>query len=322
MRVRLAYRAVCRAASVVLPPGNLIWTGDDTILKLQIILGNLPEKREKLMRSILVYADRTAAMAARLETALSLARMTNGHVSVMVDTPVARYTSIDPMGGGFIAADELAQSLARDDAYADEIEARLAREDVPYDVIRCEDEPVDALADAARLADVVVLSRGCDFAGTLALSTRCPILLVPGSGGDLMSGADTYDPAVSGSRLPVGRACIAWDGGNEAAAALRAAVPLLVGADVHVVTVHEKRGGFPSTEALRYLSRHGINAEYLEIARVGSTEESVAATVARLQVDLLVLGAYGRSRMREYLFGGVTRHFLDSVTGPMLFMAH
>ncbi len=270
------------------------------------------------MRSILVYADHGPAMQARLETALSLARMTSGHVSVMVDTPIARYTTIDPLGGSFIAADAIRETMARDDAYADEIEARLAREDVAYDVIRCEDEPVAALADCARLADVVVLSRDCDFAGSLALSTRCPILLVPGPG----IGGAGHDQAVSGTRLPIARACIAWDGGNEAAAALRASVPLLGGAEVQVLTVHEKQGGFPSTEALRYLSRHGINAEFLEVERVGSTEQSLAAAVKELEVDLLVLGAYGRSRMREYLFGGVTRHFLGNDVGPPLFLAH
>jgi nucleotide-binding universal stress UspA family protein len=268
-------------------------------------------KQEMPMRSILVYADRTPAMQARIETALSLARMTNGHVSVMVDTPIVRYASVDSMGGSYIAIDAMNESLARDDAYAQELEARLAREDVPCDVVRCEDEPVIGLADAARLADVVVLSRGCEFAGELALSTHCPILLVA-AGGNTGSG---------GTMLPVARACVAWDGGEEAAAALRAAVPLLAGAEVHVVTVTEKRGGFPSTEALRYLSRHGIKAEFLEVERVGSSEESLAAAVARLQVDLLVLGAYGRSRMREYLFGGVTRHFLNTAVGPALLMA-
>ena len=274
------------------------------------------------MRSILVYADRTKAMQARLETALSLARMTSGHVSVMVDTPVARYMSIDPTGASVFAADAIREALERDDAYGDELEARLAREDVSYDVIRCEDEPVDALADAARLADVVVLSRGCDFAGSLALSTRCPILLVPGLDDGLDDKAGGHEQGISGTQLPITRACVAWDGGDEAAAALRAAVPLLRGAEVHVVTVHEKKGGFPSTEALRYLSRHGIKAEFLEVDRVGSTEESLAATVARLQVDLLVLGAFGRSRMREYLFGGVTRHFLGGEAGPALLLAH
>jgi nucleotide-binding universal stress UspA family protein len=274
------------------------------------------------MRSILVYADRTKAMQARLETALSLARMGNGHVSIMVDTPVARFTSVDPMGASYIAADAIAESMASDDAYAAELEAHLAREDVSFDVIRCEDEPVDALADAARLADVVVLSRGCDFAGALALSTRCPILLVPSVTDGLGTGELSRNQGIGGTQLPIGRACIAWDGGDEAAAALRAAVPLLREAEVHVLTVHEKNGGFPSTEALRYLSRHGIKAEFLEVDRVGSTEESLAATVARLQVDLLVLGAYGRSRMREYLFGGVTRYFLTGEVGPALLLAH
>jgi len=281
------------------------------------------------MRSILVYADRGKAMQARLETALSLARMTNGHVSVMVDTPIARYTSVDPLGGTYVAADIIAETMARDDAFADELAARLARDDVPYDVIRCENEPVYALADAARLADVVVLSRDCDFAGALALSTRCPILLVPDRNYKLVEegeldgeGASGRDQAVSGMQLPIQRSCIAWDGGEEAAAALRGAIPLLSGAEVHVLTVHEKQGGFPSTGALRYLSRHGINAEFTEVERVGSTAESLSAAVARLQADLLVLGAYGRSRMREFLFGGVTRHFLHAKVGPPLFLAH
>ena len=51
------------------------------------------------MRSILVYADRGAAMAGRLETALSLGRANGGHVTVVVDTPVTRYIAMDPMGG-------------------------------------------------------------------------------------------------------------------------------------------------------------------------------------------------------------------------------
>ena len=276
------------------------------------------------MRSILVYADRTKAMSARLESALALARTTSGHVSVMVDSPVARYSSIDPMGGSYIAADAIADLIARDDAYADEIVARLAQQDVPGDVIRCEDEPVDALADAARLADVVVLSRGCDFAGALALSTRCPILLVPDvhDGEGRAQDPAAHDQGIGAMRLPIARACIAWDGGDEAAAALRAAVPLLPGAAVFVLTVQEKHGDLRPAEALRYLSRHGIDAEFVEADRAGSTGEALAAGVAGLGVDLLVMGAYGRSRMREYLFGGVTRHFLSDKAGPALLLAH
>ena len=57
------------------------------------------------MRSILLFADRGSAMQARVESALSLARLTNGHITVLVDTPVTRYVSMDPMGGGYVASE-------------------------------------------------------------------------------------------------------------------------------------------------------------------------------------------------------------------------
>lgn len=260
------------------------------------------------MRSILVFADRGPAMDARLETGLSLARAMNGHVSVLVDTPVTRYISMDPMGGSYLASDALQQAIADDDAQAAAIEARLSGEDVPFDVVRSEAEALDALAANARLADCVVLSRSSGLAGELALVSRCPVLVVD------------EDAPLS---APVARACIAWDGGDEAAHALRAAAPLLAtGSEVHVLTVKEKPGGFPATDALRYLARHGISAELHELARTGSTEETIAAAAARLQAELLVMGAYGHSRMREYLFGGVTRYFLEDCRSPALLLAH
>lgn len=260
------------------------------------------------MRSILVYADRAASMAGRLETALSIARVTAGHVSVLVDTPVTRYISMDPMGGSYVATEALQQALADDDAHAAAIEARLAGEDVPFDVIRSEAEPVEALASAARLSDLVVLSRTPGLAGELALVSRAPVLVLPNG---------------TGLSFPVDCACVAWDGGDEAAHALRGAAPLLANCgEVHVITVREKPGGFPPTEALRYLSRHGVTAELHELDRGSSTEETLAKAVARLKCRLLVMGAYGKSRVREFLFGGVTRYFLEETAGPALLLAH
>ncbi len=260
------------------------------------------------MRSILVYADRGDAMNDRLETALSLARATGGHVTIMVDTPIARYVAMDPMGGSYLASDALKQALEDDDGRANDLAAKLQPQDVPFDVQHSEAEPIDALVSAARLADVVVLSRQLGLAGEVALAAGAPVLVIE------KDGAFT---------LPLACACIAWDGGNESAHALRSAVPMLAGcSEVHVLSVHEKPGGFPATEALRYLSRHGIKAELHELARTGSTEETLAAEVARLQGQLLVMGAYGRSRMREYLFGGVTRYFLNECKGPALLLAH
>lgn len=260
------------------------------------------------MRSILVYADRSAAMPARVQTALSLARATGGHVTFVVDTPISRFVAMDPMGGSYVARDALEQALADDDRQAEAISAQLSHEDVPFDVIRCEEEPLDALAAAARLADVVIVPRDCGFAGALALAARCPVLVLPESG-ELAA--------------PMAVACIAWDGGDEAALALRSAAPVLKACgEVHVLTVAEKPGGFAPTEAMTYLSRHGVKAEYHELSRTGSTEETLASACARLGADMLVMGAFGHSRMREYLFGGVTRYFLEEVGSPALLLAH
>ena len=124
-------------------------------------------------------------MAARLETALSLARAYDGHLSVLIDTPVARFMSVDAMGGSYIAADAIREALERDDAYAAELKARLTREDVPFDIMRAEEEPVDALLECARLADLLVLSHGCDFAGEVALSAHTPVLLAAARWGEV-----------------------------------------------------------------------------------------------------------------------------------------
>jgi len=259
------------------------------------------------MRSILVNADRNPGMEARLETALSIARTCGGHVTALIDTPVIRYIAMDPMGGGYVASEALKQAMADDDANAAEIEAGLQREDVSFDVIRSEAEPVDALSRAARLADVVILSRSGGLAGDLAMLSRTPVLALPD------------DRSMT---VPLRKACIAWDGGDEAALALRGSISLLTNCDaVELVTVADHPSDFPPTEALRYLSRHGVHAELNEVGRRGSTEETLAVAVA--SADLLVMGAYGHSRMREFLFGGVTRFFLEEMeNSPALLMAH
>lgn len=260
------------------------------------------------MRSILVYADRKPGNDARIDTALALARQSGGHLTVIVDTPVSRYIAMDPMGGSYVLSEALEKARGEDDAAAAAVEARLAPSDIPFDVVRCEDDPVTALSYAARLADLVVVSRSAGIAGDLALTTRAPILAV------------SDETALA---LPIRNACVAWDGGEQAAAALRAAVPLLARcASVTIVSVIEKQGGFPASDAGTYLQRHGIAARCEEHERRDSTEETLAAAIGQVGAELLVMGAYGKSRMREFLFGGVTAWFLRENTVPALLLAH
>lgn len=260
------------------------------------------------MRSILVHADRGTGMTARLESALAIARAHDGHVTLLIDTPVEQFVTSDPFGGVFVATDMLKQALADDTVLAEQVLESLKNEDVPYDVVQFELRPVDAFAAAGRFADLIVVGRDNDFVGDLTLATRAPVLAL-GAGQSLAH--------------PLTSVCIAWDGGEEAAAALRLAVPLIAGAEaVHVLTVSSDPGEFPATDALRYLSRHGIKAELVELPRKGSIEETLLDAASERGADLIVMGSYSHSRMRELLFGGVTRFFLAEPTAPALFLAH
>lgn len=259
------------------------------------------------MRSLLVLADRTPAAKGRVEAGLSIARMTGGHVTLLVDTPVMRFTAVDALGGATIAADALKEAVADDDAYAREIDAHLANEDVPCTVLRAESEALDAMALAGRLADLAVVSRGDVLAADLPLALRCPVLAV------------SDEAPIS---FPIERACIAWDGSAEAANALRGAVPLLTGAEVTVITVENAPAEWPATDAAAYLSRHGVSAEQVVLSRLGSIEETLLREVTMRGAQLLVMGAFGHSRVREFLFGGVTRSMLEMKHGPALLLAH
>jgi nucleotide-binding universal stress UspA family protein len=121
---------------------------------------------------------------------------------------------------------------------------------------------------------------------------------------------------------------VAWNGSAEAAHALRAAVPLLAAArKVWLVSVAEPadrkpRFDFPALEGAQYLSRHGIDCELVEVprgeAKIGDTLFSAAQM---RDCGLMVMGAYGHSRLAEMLLGGVTRQMLSAPPMPIL-LAH
>lgn len=269
------------------------------------------------MKSILVHADDSLAMTARLESALALARQRDGHVTLLVNTPFYRFVAMDPFGGAYLAAGALAEAQARDAALAARLEKTLANEDVPWDIIHGDGDLVFALAGAAALADLSIVSMTAAssdrfdaapmLAGDLALASRAPVLALP-------DGAALFDLD--------GPAVVAWNGSAEAAAALRAAVPLLGGRSVTVLRIGEVQGKFPDDAALKYLARHGVNAELREEApSARAVEEQLEAYAEVMGAALLVMGAFGHSRLRETLFGGVTRYLLDSARVPLL-LAH
>lgn len=169
----------------------------------------------------------------------------------------------------------------------------------------------------ARAADLVMaaqadpawgLSDLADFPERLALESGRPVLVVPNRGGP--------------QEVPGRHVVIAWNGSREAARAAFDALPLLTRADVvDILSVEEGQlCDGPSAEALATsLARHGVAARQEHLRASGrDVAEVLLSRAENLGADLVVMGAYGHSRWREYVFGGVTRAISRRMTLPIL----
>ncbi|WP_029008131.1 universal stress protein [Azospirillum halopraeferens] len=167
-----------------------------------------------------------------------------------------------------------------------------------------------------RLSDLLVFAHtALDTEGqTLAtvesalLASSRPLLLAPKDG-----------PATIGRSVAV-----AWNGNAEAARAVADAMPFLRRADaVHILTAETSVTEAATGRRIAdYLAWHGVNCQ-LTIVKTGSEPvgQSLMVKATELGADLVVMGGYGHSRMREMILGGVTRYVLNHAGLPVL-MAH
>jgi nucleotide-binding universal stress UspA family protein len=128
-----------------------------------------------------------------------------------------------------------------------------------------------------------------------------------------------------GGTLPLKNVMVAWDGSPTASRAVHAALPMLQMADkvtVVMVDTGKRTHGEPGSDIATYLARHGLDVTIDVVPRPsGGVADAILNYVSDQNVDLVVMGGYGHSRMREFLFGGATREILASMTVPVL-MAH
>lgn len=269
------------------------------------------------MRNILVHADNGTGMKARTESALAIGRRFGSHLSFLISSPYQQFIAADPFGGLYLAKEQLAQAQLADLDLEMRLSAELEREDVPWDIAVADGEALSTMALAATLADLAIVSLGaCDrhghrastIAADLALSVPVPVLALPAEGPPI----DLDAPVM-----------VAWNGSPQAASALRAAAPLMRDArNVVLVIVGEDEGRVSPEDALRYLSRHGVHGELRRETKGAETIEEVLERVSReIAAGLIVMGAFGRPRLRETLFGGVTRYLIGAAQAPLL-LAH
>ena len=135
-----------------------------------------------------------------------------------------------------------------------------------------------------------------------------------------------FVPYIQKAPLKLDHVMVCWDASRPATRAIADAMPLLERAGtVEVVIVangRRKQGEIEGADMGQHLARHGLNVEVQRITRSGmDVADALLSHAADADVDFIVMGGYGHSRLREFVLGGVTRSILRSMVVPVL-MSH
>jgi nucleotide-binding universal stress UspA family protein len=132
-------------------------------------------------------------------------------------------------------------------------------------------------------------------------------------------------PYIQKKGLKLDRIILSWDGGRMAARAIADAMPLITRAkavDLVIITERGKNDEITGANMSEHLARHGAAVEVKRVSKGDiAVQDAILDYVADSGADLIVMGGYGHSRLREFILGGVTRSILKSMTVPVL-MSH
>jgi len=281
-------------------------------------------------KDILVALDNAPPARGRIELAASLAErfaahLIGLHTTVAAHAPRTRgyfdtfdQSLLDPLYRDFAekmrAEAETAQALFEEIAGRRGLSAEW-RSAVGY--------PSETTAMHGRYVDLIVLGQPDPddtqaplfrpLPEEVALAVGRPILVIP----------------YAGSWVEIGRrVLVGWDASREATRAVNDAMPLLVDAQMVTVLAVDPadgpagHGDIPGADIAQHLARHGVTATIERTVSAGiGAGNTLLSRASDLEADLLVMGGYGHSRVRELLLGGATRTVLESMTLPVL-MAH
>ncbi len=273
------------------------------------------------LKNILVHVTNSDEAKARVEAAFSLAADHDAHLTGL---GVRSVTQIP----GY-AASRIPPQVFREVEARQEADVKAARKLFDSAAARAgwSDRsgwldgaglPSDVVGLHARYTDLTVVGQqpltGADnpeegFADLLVMHSGRPVLVFPHVG----------------AKSPIGRhIVVAWNASREAARAVGDAMPLLESSDtVDILSIEpEGIGDLPGADIAQHLARHGIKAEAKRsVANKVDAGDVLLNFVSDSGADLVVMGAYGHSRVREMIMGGVTRHMLEHMTVPVL-MSH
>ncbi|MDO9223346.1 MAG: universal stress protein [Caulobacter sp.] len=274
-------------------------------------------------KTLLVHVEANTSPDVRLSLAVNLANQLHAKL-IGVGAEFFRSPYYGGDGVDYFAGDLIAAEMAS-------IEADLKRAEVKFRAaaaaVREGHEwrgsvqfPVAAVAAEARAADLVITSHS-GAKGASDYNIALPAVLI------LQAGRPVLVAPPDTAQLTVARVVVAWKDTREARRAVSDALPFLQGAEeVHLVELCDGPEAIPAatgrlTHVADYLLRHGVSATIgAEIESQDANAPHQLLDVAeRHNADLIVAGAYGHSRLREWVFGGFTRALLSQTKRAVLF---
>ncbi|MCV3739582.1 universal stress protein [Rhizobium sp. TRM96647] len=261
----------------------------------------------------------TTNTEADIDKTVTLAAEIDGHLSVM-----ALRTAISPFGADYPAAAAWLNERQKEINEAVDVrriaDERCRKGGLSFDVDHLYDDRFiieSNIGTRAMYADVVVAGEGIRSdselrkaaIGATAFNSGTPLLLMPKSGRATLKPKDVL---------------VAWNSRPQAASAAKTAIEMLKGADtVRLVVVNPdswyfENGGEPGADMAAFLFRHGANVVVEQVASGHRpTEDVIRQHALELGCEMIVMGAYGHSRLRERVFGGVTASILEKCDVPV-----
>jgi len=275
-------------------------------------------------KDLLVHLDSCSGCNDRIEAAVALAKRNEARlkgVALALKSSISTYLGIDIPSSLTEAQQELVRKAAEDSVARFEAAAKQAGIEYESEILTCGAAKAPTmLSFMARHHDVTFLGQpNPDESG----GSFQNILL---EGVLFASGRPVYVvPYIGRPHMKIRKAVVAWDGGKKAVRAVNEAIPLLQARQeviILVINPDERKGVHgerPGHDIAEHLKRHGINAR----PDVFNVEDMKPDTVVLNYMsdsgaDLLVMGAYSHSRLREKAFGGVTNTILHHMTTPVL----
>lgn len=263
-----------------------------------------------MIKTILVPICHEQGADERVEYAIELANKFDAHIKVLhILTPLttmvsgthADFTySIEAYNAYQIEAEKEAENLKK------KYETKLNNSGVRFDWCQEKGDLVSQLYIYSRTSDISIISQKgdsfdvvLDYMNDFIIGSGLPVIAIPKKGVKDIS---------------IGNILIAWDGSRECARAAHDALPLLKLADkVTVLTVSDDKNiDVPEADICIHLARHSVNTEALTLSNRVPTSQRIIETAESTNADLIVAGAWGHKRLREIIFGGVTKTLLSN----------